>query len=286
MRKPIASCASLLLALLLVPAPSQARWMSPDAGRFQTMDSYEGTQEEPLTLHKYLYAHADPVNGTDPSGHFISIDVGTGKTYEMEMRKADATAASIAYANMSRSMVFKIGAWAIIGGAVAGNVAMVADVLLPAPQQQSFERYKNKYSGVQYACVRYATEFKRENHRATFVAFRINESEPDRAPFNAILARSGSLFDKGQDQVIRLGFHVGAVLNNLVFDNNILGVPLPLWGENYYMAKSPDVWSEYNMNEAVRMGFGEMRLYTNEADVPHSRHNFDGKWNRGVSVAY
>jgi hypothetical protein len=49
--------------------------MSPDAGRFQTMDSYEGTQEEPLTLHKYLYAHADPVNGTDPSGEFFDFNL-------------------------------------------------------------------------------------------------------------------------------------------------------------------------------------------------------------------
>jgi hypothetical protein len=81
MRKPTASCASLLLALLLVPAPSQARWMSPDAGRFQTMDSYEGTQEEPLTLHKYLYCHGDPINGTDPTGlseNLLVFEIGQG----------------------------------------------------------------------------------------------------------------------------------------------------------------------------------------------------------------
>jgi hypothetical protein len=34
------------------------------------MDTYEGDQEEPLSLHKYLYCHADPVNGCDPSGQF------------------------------------------------------------------------------------------------------------------------------------------------------------------------------------------------------------------------
>ena len=32
------------------------------------MDSYEGGQSDPLSLHKYLYCHADPVNGIDPSG--------------------------------------------------------------------------------------------------------------------------------------------------------------------------------------------------------------------------
>jgi hypothetical protein len=32
------------------------------------MDTYEGRTAEPMTLHKYLYAHHDPVNGIDPSG--------------------------------------------------------------------------------------------------------------------------------------------------------------------------------------------------------------------------
>ncbi len=46
----------------------RARYMETDRGRFWTMDSYEGRNNDPATLHKYLYAHADPVNGIDPSG--------------------------------------------------------------------------------------------------------------------------------------------------------------------------------------------------------------------------
>jgi hypothetical protein len=34
-----------------------------------TRDTDEGNQENPLSLHKYLYCEADPVNGTDPSGN-------------------------------------------------------------------------------------------------------------------------------------------------------------------------------------------------------------------------
>lgn len=34
-----------------------------------TMDTYQGQQDEPLSLHKYLYCQADPINGADPSGH-------------------------------------------------------------------------------------------------------------------------------------------------------------------------------------------------------------------------
>ncbi len=47
----------------------RARYLNPAIGRFWTMDTFEGTQSDPLSLHKYLYAHNNPVNGCDPSGH-------------------------------------------------------------------------------------------------------------------------------------------------------------------------------------------------------------------------
>ena len=46
----------------------RARYLNPNTGRFWTMDSYEGSQSDPLSLHKYLYCHANPVNRLDPSG--------------------------------------------------------------------------------------------------------------------------------------------------------------------------------------------------------------------------
>lgn len=48
---------------------NRARYLSVSTGRFWTMDSFEGDQESPASLHKYLYAQADSINGTDPSGH-------------------------------------------------------------------------------------------------------------------------------------------------------------------------------------------------------------------------
>ena len=47
----------------------RARWMNPGIGRFQTMDSYEGDNQDPLSLHKYLFVENDPVNKLDPSGN-------------------------------------------------------------------------------------------------------------------------------------------------------------------------------------------------------------------------
>jgi RHS repeat-associated protein len=49
----------------------RARYMNPRTGRFMTMDSYEGVNDRPMSLHKYLYADATPVNGNDPSGHML-----------------------------------------------------------------------------------------------------------------------------------------------------------------------------------------------------------------------
>lgn len=48
---------------------NRARYLNPAIGRFHTMDSFEGRNEDPLSLHKYLYAQADPVNIIDPSGN-------------------------------------------------------------------------------------------------------------------------------------------------------------------------------------------------------------------------
>jgi hypothetical protein len=42
--------------------------MNPNTGRFQAMDTYQGDNEDPLSLHKYLYVANNPVNLTDPSG--------------------------------------------------------------------------------------------------------------------------------------------------------------------------------------------------------------------------
>jgi hypothetical protein len=43
------------------------------------MDTGEGDDDDPLSLHKYLYTETDPVDGLDPSG---TADVyGAGGSY-------------------------------------------------------------------------------------------------------------------------------------------------------------------------------------------------------------
>jgi RHS repeat-associated protein len=47
----------------------RARYYKNNEGRFLAMDSFEGTQSDPLSLHKYLYGADNSVNRVDPSGN-------------------------------------------------------------------------------------------------------------------------------------------------------------------------------------------------------------------------
>jgi RHS repeat-associated protein len=47
----------------------RARYFNPLTGRFLSRDSQEGSTRTPASLHRYMYANGDPVNGRDPSGH-------------------------------------------------------------------------------------------------------------------------------------------------------------------------------------------------------------------------
>ena len=71
----------------------RARYYNPATGTFNRLDPFFGNLRDPLSLHRYLYTHGDPVNGLDPTGMLtmastlsaikISIVVGAigGATY-------------------------------------------------------------------------------------------------------------------------------------------------------------------------------------------------------------
>ena len=54
----------------------RARYLDSRDGRFLTSDVWEGSRQEPISLHKYLYASLMPANRSDPSGQRSIAEFG------------------------------------------------------------------------------------------------------------------------------------------------------------------------------------------------------------------
>ncbi len=61
---------------------NRARYLDVRAGRFWGMDSYEGDNTDPRSLHKYLYVYADPVDNVDQCGMCLPSTGPNGKLVE------------------------------------------------------------------------------------------------------------------------------------------------------------------------------------------------------------
>jgi RHS repeat-associated protein len=57
----------------------RARYFNPNTGRFWTMDTDEGDQEDPQSLHKYLYCDGNVINKIDPLGLYVAVITSDGE---------------------------------------------------------------------------------------------------------------------------------------------------------------------------------------------------------------
>ena len=67
----------------------RARYYNPATGRFMSRDPGNGDYSNPGTLHKYLYADGDPVDGADSTGWADAVD------YPLVLSRVSASAATI-----------------------------------------------------------------------------------------------------------------------------------------------------------------------------------------------
>jgi RHS repeat-associated protein len=68
---------------------NRARYLDVRAGRFWGMDDDEGASTDPISLHKYLYADANPANRVDPTGNF-GEDLGIAMAIDITLSAMNA----------------------------------------------------------------------------------------------------------------------------------------------------------------------------------------------------
>ena len=74
MKNKIVILALAAFTFFLTPHLALARYLSTDTGRFMTMDTYQGSNKDPLSLHRYIYAENNPGNNIDPTGKAILVN--------------------------------------------------------------------------------------------------------------------------------------------------------------------------------------------------------------------
>jgi RHS repeat-associated protein len=118
----------------------RARYYDAAIGRFTRNDSFEGFQDNPISLHKYLYANGNPVNGRDPSGFSDTSLAEVNTTVAVSGELLTLEGASVAGAttvalpvavSAEVPVAVNVGHAAIsIGGRIAVDVARATMALL------------------------------------------------------------------------------------------------------------------------------------------------------------
>lgn len=66
----------------------RSRYYDSTTGRFITADGYSGSISDPVSLHKYLYANANPVMNSDPTGYFILMEMSMAMNIQSALQNS------------------------------------------------------------------------------------------------------------------------------------------------------------------------------------------------------
>ncbi|WP_143821127.1 RHS repeat-associated core domain-containing protein, partial [Motiliproteus sp. MSK22-1] len=81
----------------------RARYYDQNSGRFTQQDSWMGNSQDPITLHKYLYANADPVSYTDPTGNFSLGSIGAASNIQRILATANVASTGFDFYSFATS---------------------------------------------------------------------------------------------------------------------------------------------------------------------------------------
>jgi len=120
---------------------NRARYLDVRSGRFWGMDEFEGDPESPLSLHKYVYAHNDPVGYLDSSGN-AEFSVA-GQTF------------NVTIANVLRGIAVSSFKGALTGAIIGGTDAALGgdDVIQGALQGAAFGAIFGPFARIRVAAA-------------------------------------------------------------------------------------------------------------------------------------
>jgi len=98
--------------------------MNPSTGQFLSKDRYEGDTSNPITLHKYLYAHANPVTYEDPSGYFAQLAATAAMRSKLDIQ---AVGAGLLVLKMAKSLAASAAASVAVTAVFYQRLVDIAD---------------------------------------------------------------------------------------------------------------------------------------------------------------
>src|SRR5579859_5305320 len=111
---------------------NRARYLNVSTGRFWTMDSEDGCECDPISLHRYLYVSADPANYTDPSGHeeigIVGVSVSVSVSEQLD--SVDSRVEQVAGQKAKRIFLCQAGKF-IVDQAITQGVYIFLQEIAP-----------------------------------------------------------------------------------------------------------------------------------------------------------
>ena len=86
----------------------RARYYDQNSGRFLSQDPYSGNDNDPASLHRYLYASCDPVNRIDPSGEADNLISVSTISAGIASISATISTATLELSRSSRDVAFRV----------------------------------------------------------------------------------------------------------------------------------------------------------------------------------
>lgn len=117
----------------------RARFYDPTIGRFVSRDPFSGTAEDPVSLHRYLYANANPIMYTDPSGmesFTLKGQMAVGAIINVTISLVSDYLSNASPTEMITNAVIAAG-FGAAGGAVGGGLAWAGQKMLVASVAQT-----------------------------------------------------------------------------------------------------------------------------------------------------